>query len=241
MRRSQISLIALIFMLFCAEARSYTVTPIIQHFSPEGKESSQTFLIENSADHSIAVEFEVTSRTILEDGSEKREASKDFSVYPLQMTLEAKSKRNIRLSYLGEKKIDKELPYRLIVRQLPISEQKNKSGVNFMFEYIASIYVGLPQFTEGPLHGTVIGDLKKNKESLLKVSLTNQGTKHLLTDNLECRLLEGQKDYSVTSADWLTPPLPNYLPGGKSIVVVRLPTGIIGRQAKLSCLNKAKN
>ena len=120
-------LLTLFLFLYTAIASSYTVTPIIQSFNASGKGSSKTFLIENSSETPVSLEFEITTRSIGKDGKELRVESEDFMVYPLQMTLKGNSKRNIRVSWIGDKAPKKELPYRMIVRQLPI-KKKGETG-----------------------------------------------------------------------------------------------------------------
>lgn len=224
---------AVLFMI-SPSLHAYTVTPIIQQFAPTGKESTQTFQIENSSKSPVSLELEVTNREINKEGKEVRTESKDFIIYPLQLTVEGNSKRNVRVSYVGTKEIAHEMPYRLIVRQLPIKNAKKNSGVNFMFEYIASLYVSLPEHQEARPIAKVIGEVKSKNGTNLRLSLTNSGKKHLLSENYQFTLVDGNKDHQVQAADWVTPPLPNYLVGGQSIIELKLPAGIIGRTTKLT-------
>ncbi len=240
MENKIIKVICLSIALYCHSVFSYTVTPIIQHFKSQGKEQTQTFLIENNSNNEIALEFEITNREIQSDGLEKRGATDDFNIYPLQMTLPAQSKRNIRVTYVGEKVLKQEAPYRLIVRQLPINDNKSKSGVNFMFEYIASIYVSGEEIAEGDLQHKIIGERINNRQISLRLSLKNHGAKHVLTENLSFKITDGKNEFVPQAADWIAAPLPNYLPGTESMVEVKIPKGLIARQARL-IIEKKKN
>ncbi|MCK5882901.1 MAG: molecular chaperone [Bacteriovoracaceae bacterium] len=231
------SLLTLVLFLISTIAYSYTVTPIIQTFKAAGKGSSKTFLIENSSDTPVSLEFEITTRFIKKDGKETRVESEDFMVYPLQVTLKPNSKRNIRVSWVGEKKPEKELPYRMIVRQLPI-KMKGDTGVKFLFEYVASLYV-LPKTGVAPkLYGKITGSQLKEKKKLLHFQLNNSGKKHAITARYNFFITDGKNTHLLEERDYATKLLPNFLPGTIQIGTIFLPKNIDPTAAKLKIKKK---
>lgn len=226
------SLLSLILFLISTIGYSYTVTPIIQSFNASGKGSSKTFLIENSGEGPVSLEFEITTRAIGTYGKETRVESEDFMVYPLQMTLKPNSKRNVRVSWVGEKKPQKELPYRMIVRQLPI-KKKGETGVKFLFEYVASLYVQPKTGVSPKLYGKIIGSLSKGEQKLLRFQLKNNGKKHAITARYNFSLTDGKNTHLLKEKDYATKLLPNFLPGTEQMGTIVLPKGINPRTARL--------
>ena len=76
-------------------------------------------------------------------GKETTVESKDFKIYPDQMTLEPSDSRAVRVVYLGVKDIEKESSYRIIATQLPVDFKADakKNGIKFLFQFVASAYV----------------------------------------------------------------------------------------------------
>ncbi len=229
--------LALTLFIFTSITYGYTVKPIIQSFNADGKGSSKSFLIENSGDTPISLEFEITTRSIDKNGKETRVSSDDFMVYPLQMTLKANSKRNIRVSWIGNKSPKSELPYRMIVRQLPIAK-KGQTGVKFLFEYVASLYVLPKNPVEPKISARILGELKKGTEKLLRFQLANNGKKHAITTRYNISLTDGKNSVTLKEKDFVTPLFPNFLPGTEQIGTIRLPQGINPRTAKLTVIRK---
>ena len=83
------------------------------------------------------------------DGKEERTPTDEFSVYPQQLALQPNEKRNVRVTWTGDRQLDHELNlYRLVVTELPVDLKKpdqraNKAGANitFLMQYVASLYV----------------------------------------------------------------------------------------------------
>ena len=153
---------------------------MVQNFSPEGKDATKTFLITNDGKESISLEVVATTRSIAVDGKEERNESEHFMVYPPQLTVKAGERRSLRVSYVGPKEMQQEVPYRLVVRQLPVNVDKKKdkktgAQIDFMFEYIASLYV-----SKDGVKANVSLDKVEESDKQLQLTFSNSGSNHFL-------------------------------------------------------------
>jgi fimbrial chaperone protein len=166
-------------LAFSSLSWAFRLDPMVTEFSPSGPEQSKVFRIENNGQERIAVQLKMTTRKIDSRGQESREAVSDFSIYPEQMSLGPNDARNVRVTYQGAKEIEVEKAYRLIAAQLPVefkSAAQKKSQLNFLFEYVASIYVR-PEGTQAKLEIQKVEPLNENKIHLI---LENKGSAHRL-------------------------------------------------------------
>jgi fimbrial chaperone protein len=152
---------------------------MVSTLSPSGPESTQTFVVENNNGEKIALQIETFHRDVDAEGKETRKETDEFSVFPQQMVLEPGEKRNIRLTWTGDRQIKEELPYRLVVSQLPVDLKKpeqRKVGANitFLLQYVASVYVSpgaaAPRIS--------VDSLKRISDTKAELVLRNSGTAH---------------------------------------------------------------
>ena len=174
---------------------------MVSVFDVSNKKESQTFTVINEDDKDVSLEVVVTSRSIDAKGNEKREKSKDFIFYPPQFVLKKGQRRNIRLSWVGGQKLDHEKAYRLIVRQLPVDTQIKKvtsqgAQINFVFEYVASVYARPPK-TRAHLQ---VKSLKKLDDQKVFIILENTGSQHQLVNeyNIYFKNPKNNKKYELS-------------------------------------------
>jgi fimbrial chaperone protein len=162
---------------------------MVATLASSGSEATQTFTVENNNGERIALQIEAFHREVDRDGKETRKETEEFAIFPEQMVLEPGEKRNIRLTWTGDRKPKTELPYRLVVSQLPVDLKKpeqRKPGANitFLLQYVASIYIspgaGAPKIS--------VDEFKKLSDSKFELVLKNTGTAH--------RVLKGIRLYS---------------------------------------------
>lgn len=198
----------LLFILICFQTINifaFKLTPIIADFEETGRNSTKTFTIENTGDSSVAIKVSVYTRFVDLDGNENRElANKDFLVYPGQMIIEPKSKKSVRVKWLGKKKVETELAYRLIAEQLPVNLEKDRTqgtNLNIMLKYVGSIYI-LPVNVVGE-HNILVESFQKIKDEstlesyahlgergldVLELIVSNQGNKHCVIKNYNIKV-----------------------------------------------------
>jgi fimbrial chaperone protein len=212
-------LFLLLIIFFSNICHAYRLSPMVQNFSPEGKDATKTFLITNDGKESISLEVVATTRSIAVDGKEERNESEHFMVYPPQLTVKAGERRSLRVSYVGPKEMQQEVPYRLVVRQLPVNVDKKKdkktgAQIDFMFEYIASLYV-----SKDGVKANVSLDKVEESDKQLQLTFSNSGSKHGLLKDFDFLLGD-----SALSEDIIKPLLGiNVLPGGKRSVLISRP------------------
>ncbi len=177
------------FLFWAESSWAFRFTPMVSTLAATGPESTQTFQVENNGGEKIALQIEVFHREMDINGKETRKETDEFSVFPQQMVLEPGEKRNIRLTWTGNRQLKEELPYRLVVSQLPVDLKKpeqRKTGANitFLLQYVASVYV-----SPGSAASKILVDsFKKLSDSKVELVLKNSGTAH--------RVLKGMRLYS---------------------------------------------
>lgn len=173
-----------ICLLMSSHAFAYKLIPLSAQLTPSGKSAQKTFRIENSSEEPIAVELNMYKRNMTIDGKDKlSEANDEFLLYPSQIIVMPGKSQAIRVRWLGDQTPAKELAYRLIVEQLPVSFNNNKQEggqVNLLVRFIASIYI-----TPRSVHP----DIQLDKYSIetsdsgikeLLITLVNLGKAHSL-------------------------------------------------------------
>lgn len=174
---------AFIFLLSlkCSLGWGFHVSPMLLEFAPSGPQATQTIIVENNSDKSTAVQVEAYHRLHDAQGKEKRTPSDEFVIYPQQFILEKKEKRTIRITWIGEKQPSTELPYRIIVGELPISFQDSTSkntaagSLKFLMEYVTSSYIK-PMNAKPKVEPASVSI----KDNVITLALKNSGSAHQL-------------------------------------------------------------
>ncbi|MGZ3690344.1 MAG: fimbrial biogenesis chaperone [Pseudobdellovibrio sp.] len=183
-KTNMMSLIVLICSL-SLKSYAFRLEPMVVDFTPEGEGSSKIFRVENEAKEKIAVKMHAFVRQIDDKGKETQVESKDFKIYPEQMTLEPSDSRAVRVTYLGPKDLEKESSYRIVATQLPVAfqEEDKKTGIKFLFQFVASAYVTNDKYYPKVL----VESITRNKDNL-KIKIINKGQKHVILKNVSIEL-----------------------------------------------------
>lgn len=162
-------------------AWAFRFSPMVVEFTPSGPRSTQVLIIENPGDEKLPVQIEAFARSTNKKGEEIRTKTEDFAIYPEQVVLLPKEKRNVRVSWSGKIKDGKEKAYRLVASQLPVDfREKNsapkKTSVNlkFLLQYVASAYVT----PEGAQAQVVVKQVKRIGPKKVSVTFANEGKAH---------------------------------------------------------------
>lgn len=174
-------------LFLSSHAYAYKLIPLSTQLSPSGKSAQKTFRIENSSEEPIAVELNIYKRKMAINGKDElSEANDDFLLYPAQIIVMPGKSQAIRVRWLGDPKPEKELAYRLIAEQLPVSFNKKKQEggqVNLLVRFIASIYI-TPHLVRPDIklgNYRIIESGSGSKELLM--TLVNSGKAHSLLKN----------------------------------------------------------
>lgn len=165
---------------------AFRLDPMVLNISVPGVTGSGTYTLENNTKDKVALQFEVRERVMDLNGKETRPETKGFLIYPEQMSLNPGEKRNVRVTWTGEAKLETEKAYRFVASQLPIDFQgkekaeAQKVKLKFLIEYVASLYLNPPGTK--PKMKLKSGKLVKNNLELL---LSNEGNAHQLLEHLK--------------------------------------------------------
>jgi len=181
-----------ILTLIHKEVWAFKLSPMIVEFSPEGSGATQTLIVENPDVEKVVLEMEVFERHIDENGKELRKETADFTIYPDSLELGAKEKRNIRLTWIGNKKPNHELSFRFVVSQLPVNTVKPKkenaqSDLKFLLQYVASLYV-LPLEAKAEVELINFQLNLQHPSKQLEIVLQNKGTAHQILTGASLQL-----------------------------------------------------
>lgn len=166
----------LIASLISVQAIAFKLEPMVVEYSPQGPESTKNFHIENESKEKVAVKVEAFLRTIDANGIEKRIPTDHFKIYPEQLSLMPSDSRAVRVTYQGPKELTTESAYRIVATQLPVSfkNRTKKTGVNFLFKFIAAVYVTSDTF----IPKLEVESIKRVNSDKLKIKINNTGRKH---------------------------------------------------------------
>jgi fimbrial chaperone protein len=189
----------LILFVFCVgslSARSghaLIFNPIKLELSPSGPGATGTFVVQNNTKAREAIEIFAAVRAMDLDGKETNpEAEDNFLVYPPQMVLAPGEERNVRVTWIGDRTPRKELAFRLICEQLPVSlavRQNNVGGnIRLLVRYSASVYI-IPKGVQNDVVVAAVSNQKSDKGAdTLVITLENKGKAHALLKDLVVRL-----------------------------------------------------
>lgn len=183
------------------QAKALSLIPISQDFKPTGRESTQTFRLENETNEPVAVVVKVMTREVSADGEETNAETKDFTVFPSQVLLNARQSQMVRVQWRGPSAPRKELAYRIIAEQLPVkrSLEPNAHAIQIVMRYVGSVYVvpsGVwPEIVITSARG--ITDAKNRR--MLELVLRNIGRSHGLLDELELTVAAGGSRQTLKS------------------------------------------
>lgn len=163
-------------LFFTLSASAFKLEPMVVDFDPEGKGSTKNFRIENEGKEKVAVKVEAFFRKIDANGKEKRVPTDHFKIYPEQLSLMPSDSRAVRVTYQGPKNLKSESAYRIVASQLPVTfkNKVKKTGVNFLFKFIASVYVTAESF----IPKLEVDSVKRINSDRVKIKISNSGQKH---------------------------------------------------------------
>lgn len=187
------------FLLLPSLSWAFRLDPMVVNIQVNGLQGSGTYTLENNTKEKVALQFEIRERVIDREGKETRPEAKGFLIYPEQMSLEPGEKRNVRVSWTGDTKLEKEMAYRFVASQLPIDFQGKEKALDqkvklkFLLEYVASLYLN-PPGTKPKMRVKSAKILKNNLELLLE----NTGTAHQLLEHLKVTMKANGKSTKLS-------------------------------------------
>ncbi len=224
-------LLFLFLGLFPLSSFAFRLSPMVVDFAPSGKEATQTVVLENPDEKRVAVELQTVVRKLDINGKENRtEQAPDFVVFPEQLTLEPKQKRNVRITWTGNQNPEHELAFRLVASQLPVTLERPtgrpdvKVNLKFVLQYVASLYVTPP----GARPNLSIKRAKLISPGKVELLVKNSGTKRRLLENATVTLKSGERSFTVPEAPLKEIQAQNILAGGERKFILSVPKDFPG-------------
>jgi fimbrial chaperone protein len=202
---------------------AFGLKPLFASLAPTGAGAEHVFRVANTGDKPIAVQFNMTTREQLADGTESQQSADDsFMVYPPQAVIAPNKTQKVRVQWLGEQNISKELAYRFVAEQVPVNLSKGKStGVQMVMTVIGSIYI----VPKGVTPKLSLSNLHRSGNKL-SFSIKNSGTKHALLDNLKINLSHHQQMLQLSGKQVSEVEGKNILAGSQRDFSISYPTGV---------------
>ena len=184
-----------ILTLFAVSAHAYQVQPMIAEVSSQGRESLATYRLQNPGNEALPVEVEVFKRTFDEQQKEVLvPAEGDFLVLPPQIEVPANGYQVFRAKYLGKPNLKQTESYRIVFKQLPLADDKAKSGVKMMFNFATLMFV-----SPKGIVAKQQSELNCAKADDCKLTISNQGKRVLDLSHFDYQFNDGKK-----VVDWAT-------------------------------------
>jgi len=219
----------LVLLLFSVPAVAMSLVPMTQNFTPSGRDTSQSFRVQNNSNETIAVVVSMTSRAIDVNGYENDEETKDFAVYPTQILITPKQSQVIRVQWRGNPALRTEQAYRIIAEQQPVKRAPTGTGkaeIQLLVRYVGSVYVvpqgARPVVVVKSARGVTAPDGHHEVELLLH----NQGRAHALLDAPSVTLRTADATQTLTGPALETMRGENILAGADRLFSIPWPKGL---------------
>ena len=173
-----------------------------------------TFRIRNDKAERIAVKVSVMTRSVSPEGAEENQAAGGlFAVYPMRVLVEPGASATVKVQWQGGAEVQAERPFRVVAEQVPINAGEAGSGIRILFRYVASLYVGRPDYVPS-LEVTASGATGEKGEKGFLVEIRNVGTRHVVALGARLGLKDPEgKAIGISSEELGALNGANYLPG----------------------------
>ena len=193
--------IILFMMVFMVNSLiAISLTPLY-HTMDDKRELKTMFTVQNSSNRPVAVKFAVLALVDTDNNRESRVASSKVNFYPSQFVLDAKSSKNVRVSYLGKSLPKVEEVYRVVANELNVNvadkkiikkeDNKISGSLTMRFSYAGLLFVrdasakahlkveSFQQLSDGTVEIVIVNNgtastLMSSKQYSLKVMVNNQ-------------------------------------------------------------------
>ena len=131
-------LFALCLLLPSAQAASLQVSPISLEFKAD--EPAQALWLSNSGKETLRAQVRVMQWTQNADG-DQLQASRNLVASPPMLLIQPGQKQLVRIIRPQVEKSDTEASYRLLIDELPATEGKPASGLQFLLSYSLPVFI----------------------------------------------------------------------------------------------------
>lgn len=206
MRHLRASFIGLLTFWTVSSQAAFDISPIIVKMAPSGAGATSSITLINADDNKTPVQVGIYKREPGPDGKEDYTKLKDngelFQIFPSQLILNPKEKRTVRITYVGDPKVQSELAFRVIAEEFPINVSdpnrvKNRAvaSISIATKYVGSLYVTPP----GAKPDLIIEANPQKTASGTDMVLTmqNKGTTHTILRSPQFKIVANNKEFEM--------------------------------------------
>jgi fimbrial chaperone protein len=195
--RLTLLLAALSLLIPIPAAQAFKLLPIRMEFEPTGRGANQSFRLENDSSNSVPVQISMLTRQMDLDGKETNTPAEDeFLVYPPQVLLKPNQVQTVRVKWLGTRKPEKELAYRILAEQLPVNLEKEKptgNRINLLVRYLGSVYIVPKGAKPDVVLESSVAKTDVAGKRQIELIFDNRGTAHSILRDLRLKIQAGDK------------------------------------------------
>lgn len=124
-------LVATALIVPALNASAFSVSPMVKVIAPTGNDARVSYKIDNTnGDQLISFEASAFSLSYDEQGNEVLEpADDDLLLFPPIAQVQSGSSQIIQVQYIGEPALDTSRTYRVVVEQLPVSQEEGAQAI----------------------------------------------------------------------------------------------------------------
>lgn len=178
-----------------------SVVPLTLELSASGQNNKATLTADNDTAAPVAVEVVVSKLTIAEDGTSTSVPVKGkFMIFPPQATIPSNASQAFRVQWLGGQDLKASETYTISVNQLPVVLDKNKSGLQFVYNF--SVVVNVAPVNAAPVVSVISTDIARRedlKENRPAFTVKNSGNGHAALADSSIVLTSGSWTQTVPS------------------------------------------
>ena len=187
---------------------NFDLQPISTEFSPSGSAATQSFVIRSIGDKPVAIQISMATRKVGLDGKEANlDADDQFLIYPPQLVIPPGEQQTVRVTWLGDPNLTKELAFRIIAEQVPVDlttvTVDNPNGgsaiIKVLFRFVGSVYIKPDGVAPKLVLESASSQKDKTGADQLVLTIANQGTAHRLLRNIKVMVTAGSGQ-SITLA-----------------------------------------
>jgi P pilus assembly chaperone PapD len=207
-----------IFLFLCISMYAISVQ-LPQDTLDISYEQASSVIVTNPSEEIKAVELLVKKRSYSLDGQEIHQDTDEFFIIPSQFIINPSEEQVVTLQWIGESTVDYELPYRIIIQEVPLVEDSRSiqtttnASVQIRLRFVNSFYVVDHSVSEKIiLNSTVIS----GNETICEFE--NVGEKHKIISGFEFKVNhKSENDVVSISAETLKKNY-NFLPKEKRLI-----------------------
>jgi fimbrial chaperone protein len=231
-----------------AQGFAYQVILQDNKFSTSGAGAQKKMIIVNNQTEPVALEIIPVKRLIDEKGVETIETIPEdwFLIYPSQLVLNPGEEEIVRLVWNNKVKVDNELPFRFVVREIKIkdpSEEERRqkfdgyaAKIDILTQYSQSAYVTAP----GALPRVLVKEpefLQTAQGKQVRVVFENTGRSRKVMPDLNLKIIplaaNGSEDPNQKPLEFIRVATVNLFPNSKRIFELPVPADFTSSKVRV--------